>query len=233
MKIITLILSAFLIFSSLIGCSDVPPSDTQKEDTQDTTTQETTTPGTTVPDTEIQETEPLEFSPAPYQVVIEDPTPLSDDEIKSIISKVPTDRYEIYPALHNIPLSATLYKNGEVIDIDLNDPRLIGLINLYNNSVYYRQYSYSQGLVDIDSLEEHVLYEDFRLELKYNPYYSDMYDTCITLYDTFIITNGYFEFNLIAHDRPGYEGSEDMYPFRAVSHSPLHAHYPWLELFGF
>ena len=85
---------------------------------------------------------------------------MTDNEMKSIIHNLPDDKYETYPDLHNIPLVATLYKGGEVISIDLDDARLIRIINFYNNSVYYSQYAYTQGLLNINYLEKEVLNED-------------------------------------------------------------------------
>ena len=113
-------------------------------------------------------------------------------------------------------------------------------MNCYNNSIYYNQYAYTQGLLTIDYIEK-VCSEPFRLELTFDttdrgtkiPY--DTYDTYIQTYDTFIIANK--EFTLLAHDLPGSEGQEDKYPFKAVGHNPLFAgpgrDYSWLDLFGF
>jgi len=175
------------------------------------------------------------FSEA-FTTVKESDPELTDKQIQSIISKLPSEQYEQYPFLHCVPLSASLYKNGKIISIDINDPRLIKLCNLYNNSVYYNQYAYTQGLLDWSYLQEHILNEDFRLELKFKPTVEStslVYDTCITMYDTIIVTNTYMGFVLIANDLPGYEGEEDMYPVKSVGHSPLFESYRWLDLFGF
>ena len=157
----------------------------------------------------------------------------SDKEINKIISDIPCDKYETYPALHSAPLTAKLYKYGETISVDVNDQRLIGLINLYNNAVYHDQYSYTQGLLNIEYLEEKVFSEEFRLELTYTPYRDESVTTPRrnTQYDTIIVTNKCFV--IIAHDLPGYENEKDQYPFRAVGHYPYHDDYSWLDLFGF
>ena len=169
-----------------------------------------------------------EFSDEPFFVVDEVDDPLSDKEIKKLLSKVPQKRYEVYPGLHNVPLTATLYKDGEVVSIDVNDPRLIGLINLYNNSVYHRQFSYLQGMLDAENIEA-IKNDEFRLELKYTPYDSGYsYTTHITRYDTVIITNGPYNFTLIDHSHFSYQDT-----FMATSHVPLHEQYRWLDLFGF
>jgi hypothetical protein len=129
-----------------------------------------------------------------------------------------------------VPLSATLYKDGETTRIDVADPRLIGLINLYNNSVYHRQHAYTQGLLNIDAQNE-VWSESFKLVITFEPkeINNTFYDTNITAYDTFIVTNE--SFTLINHSVPGYDQEE--YPHKAVGHVPLYGHYAWLDLFGF
>ena len=177
------------------------------------------------------------FSSSPFFAVKEGEKPLADSKMKSVISSLPADRYETYPNLHNVPLTATLYKDGKEIPVDLKDKRLIRLMNFYNNSIYYNQYAYTQGLLTIDYIEK-ACSEPFRLELTFDTTdrgTQNSYDTNIQAYDTFIIANK--EFTLLAHDLPGYEGQEDKYPFKAVGHSPLFAgpgrDYFWLDLFGF
>jgi len=161
---------------------------------------------------------------------------LSDEEIRAIISDIPSDKYESYPDTHSVPLSAILYKGGESISLDRNDPRLIRIINFFHNCVYYAKCAYTQGLLPVDYLEKSVLHSDFRLELKYMPC-SDTapspYGKCTTGCDTITITNSSAGFTLIAHDIPGYEGQEERYPYCAVGFYPLYDNYSWLELFGF
>lgn len=151
----------------------------------------------------------------------------TDEDWNELFSKVPPDKYELYPNLHNVPRTATLYKNGEVTFIDANDPRLIGLINLYNNSVYYGEYAFLQGLYDKEHIEE-IETEEFRLELTYIPYFSDgVYAAAGTQYDTIIVTNR--KFALFAHDIP----NEHEDTFVATCNIPFSREYPWLDLFGF
>ena len=160
---------------------------------------------------------------------------LTNKEIRDVVSNIPSEKYESYPDIHNIPLTATLYKDGESILLERNDPRLIGIINFFNNCVYHSQCAYIQGLLPLDYLEKNVTGSDFRLELTYIPYGNEgpsPYGNCTTMCDTIIITNSY-SFTLIAHDLPGYEGQEERYPYRAVGFAPLYNSYPWLELFGF
>lgn len=160
---------------------------------------------------------------------------LSEEEIREVISNIPSKKYESYPDTHAIPVSATLYKNGEKMSISLDDPRLIKITNFFNNCVYHSQCSYTQGLLSSENLENGITNGELRLELTYTPYGDEVLDpygkstaTC----DTIVITNTN-SFTLIAHDLPGYEGQEEMYPYRAVGFYPLYNNYSWLDLFGF
>ncbi len=176
--------------------------------------------------------ESAKYSNAPYRVV-EEGQILTNEEIGAIVSLVPTDGYEEYPELHSTPITATLYKGGEETALDVNDKRIVGLMNFYNNSVYFSQYSYTQGLLPFDDIEKYSS-EEFRLVLSFEPDKETSvigYDTNILRCDTFIVTNKWFV--IIAHDSQGYEGEEDRYPYAAYGHSPLHLDYPWLDLFGF
>lgn len=160
---------------------------------------------------------------------------LTNEEISSVISDIPSDQYEAYPDTHNIPLTATLYKDGKSISLERDDPRLIRLINFFNNCVYHSQCTYTQGLLSLETLENGITNDEFKLELTYAPYGSEgpsPYGKCTTRCNTIVITNAH-SFTLIAHDVPGYEGQEDQYPYRAVGFYPLYNHYSWLDLFGF
>ncbi len=175
------------------------------------------------------------FSATPY-FDIQEGTHLSDTGVKTVIVSIPRDAYEAYPETHGVPLTATLYKDGQVISIDPNDSRLIALTNFFNNCVYHSKCAYTQGLLSIGDIKEDVLGADFRLELTYTPYgdkgpmpYGNETSRC----DTIIFTNFNGNVTLIAHDLPGYEGQEDQYPYLAVGFAPLYGTYPLLELFGF
>ena len=207
-KAVFLMIALSLISMSFIGCGNIAAS-------------EITTPAAT--------TAPYTF-PGPFPGVDEGIT-LSEKKLQAIISNVPSDKYESFKGLHGAPLTATLYKDGEVTSLDVNDPRIIRLMNLYNNAVCNSQYSYTQGLLSIDYMSK-VTSEEFRLELTFTPSSGYVYyDTNILRYSTFIITNS--QFFLINYDMPGYEGQEDRYPYLALGHSPLHEHYAWLDLLGF
>lgn len=185
-----------------------------------------------------QETNPVggSFSSSAYFDIEETDERLSESELKSGIAQIPSDTYEAYPQTHGAPLKATLYKNGEVYEIDANDPRLISLTNFFNNCVYYSKCAYTQGLLSTEDIEEDVTGADFRLELTYTPYgekgpmpYGNETSRC----DTIVFTNFNGCATLIAHDLPGYEWDRENYPFCAAGYLPLYDTYPLLELFGF
>ncbi len=149
---------------------------------------------------------------------------LSKREIMEILAKVPADQYEAYPDLHNIPLTATLYKDGEVIEIDVKDRRLIRMINFYNNARHHWQCSYTTGSLNPKGLEE-VEQAEYRLVLTYTPFESEIFDSH---FDTMIVTNDWFVG--ISYDIPY---GNRTYPFTAFGRNPLYRDYPWLELFEF
>jgi hypothetical protein len=160
---------------------------------------------------------------SPFSGVNEGDLMLSDDAIRDILSAIPSDRYEVYPDRHIIPLSATLYDGNKVTSIDINDPRLITLINFYNNSVYHGYYSYTQGVLSTSELEA-TKSESKRLVLTYAPYGEEW----ATLYDTIIVTEKWFV--AVCHGVPAYDG---VYPNTAFGHIPLYYYYDWLELLDF
>ena len=163
------------------------------------------------------------FSPEPYVTLAEGLVELNEQELSEIISLVPKDKYEHYPELQIVPSKATLYKDGEEFSIDISDPRLIGLINLYNNSVYSMQYAYTQGVLDMNDLELYKSQEP-RLELVYDTYENLWQAT----FDTIIVTNEWFV--CVSHDTPAYDG---LYPHTVFGRTPLYLEYCWLDLFGF
>ena len=236
-KIIALILFlASLITSiSLSGCT--VPTGSDSITTSAPTTTNTTGSGSTTTSTQTTtNTTGTTTSTSPFDKVQEDfGIFLSEEELNAIISTIPTDRYEEYQYLHGAPLTATLYKNNEEIVLDVNDPRVVGFMNLFNASLYNKKYAYMTGLFNIDHLTT-ILEDDFRLVLtftpKFNPGYPYMTD--VQAYSTFVITNT--DLALINFDLPGYTGdieSEVRYPYRATGIYPLINHYPWLDIFGF
>ena len=176
------------------------------------------------------------FSSAAFFDIQEGDAPLSDAQLRSVISLIPDHVYEAYPETHGAPLTATLYKNGETYEIDENDPRLVMLTNFFNNCVYYGKCHYTLNYLSIDYLEKEGSGADFRLELTYTPYGDSgpgAYEKSTSRCDTIIVTNTHAGVILIAHDLPGYEWDRENYPFRAAGYLPLYDTYPLLELFGF
>ena len=216
-KIFALLLSLLLLFV-LVGCNN-----TQKEPSDEASQSEQMGEGSG------EEQSADAFTPTPFSDVNEIDDPISDEEILAIISQIPSDKYEVYPNTHTVPVSATLYKNGEVISIPVDDPRLIQLTNFFNNCVYHKKCSYTQGLYSLEKTEE-ILSSQFRLELKYEPYGepASPYGKETTGSDMFVVTDS---FTAIAHDRSGYD--EENYPYYATGLAPLYYSYNWLELFGF
>ena len=173
------------------------------------------------------------YSSSPFFDIAEGTDYPDEKEIKAKLSSIPTGRYETSPGLHNVPLTTTLYKNGKTTTIDLQDDRLIRLMNLYNNSVCYHKYAYTQGLLNREAIEK-AESEEPRLVLTFSTESRGekiVYDTNVLTHDTIIVTNEWFV--LIAHDLKGYEGEENEYPFHAVGHLPLYENHNWLDLSGF
>ena len=228
-KILLVLISLFLLLS-LVGCDNIADSSTSSTTTPSATTVYTaaaTTATTTTAATTAAATTTLSIAD------VKEGSHLSNEEIKALIATIPSDKYETYPNTHNAPVSATLYKNGEKISINVDDERLVKLINFFNYCVSYPKCSYIQSFLSIDYIEEYVTGCDFRLELEYTPYGNippSPYGTSTTMCDTIIVTN---RFTLMAHDLPGYEGQSERYPFRAVEFWPLYDTYNWLALFGF
>ena len=223
-KVLCLCLTIILL-SVFCSCdlNDLIPSNKDSQKTTESSSEESqeTTESSRE---ESKETTELNFSTSSYNVG------------KGIINRVPNDRYEEYPNLHNVPLSATLYKGGEVISMDVNDPRLIRLINLFNNALYCNDCAYLLGYLYDEDIEEGALDGEFRLELKYEPYGEKSalpgpYENDPTLFDTMIVTED--KFILINHDLPNYMGDEQICSIWAAVYCPYDWWVSWLDLFGF
>ncbi len=198
-KTIALLISAVLLLLTFSGCAE----DSMEYGLSD--------------ESEIVSTK---FS-RPFYDDIEGEPKLSDDQVTAILKKIPYDQYESYPRNPMAPISATLFKDGEEPTIDIRDRRLIRMMNFYHNAVYYSQYSYSQGYLDNERIEEAET-ESYRLEIKYTP--EKLGGTPI--FDTIIVTN--LSFIPIRYDIPSYNADAT-----AAVHLPLYDQYPWLDLFGF
>ena len=227
MKRIFYLCLIFLLLLSLAACNDVQSGESNAYDSEEVdhpmiTTQPTAVTSESIPSTSVTEKE--------------DQKPQTAEEIlNAAISNLPDDRYVAYEGLHGAPVSAVLYKGGEVISIDPDDPRLVKLVNFYNDSVYNRRYAYTQGLLNIQYLEEKVFSQEYRLVLTFDAKDNDdakFFDTNIEAYDTIVVTNT--QFVLIDHDRAGYKTEDNRYPYMSVGHSPLESYnYAWLDIFGF
>lgn len=163
------------------------------------------------------------YSSTPYAYVEEAgaDTDINSLDWEAILSSIPATYYEEYPKLHSVPVTATLYKDGKETELDINDPRLVRLLNFYNNAIHHGIYSYTQGSFNPTDLEE-LENERFRLVLAYTPVVGNFETT----YDTIIVINK--SFVGIRHNIPFGE-----YPSSAFGRLPLHADYHWLDLFGF
>lgn len=143
---------------------------------------------------------------------------------ETILASIPEDHYQVYPGLHAAPLTATLYKDNEIKELDTNDPRLIKLMNFYNNMVYNEVYSYTQGSFPPKEYNG-LASSDFRLELTYTPNWDDA--SFETTFDKMLIVDNAFVG--VRSETPFGE-----YPFSSFGRYPLYAaNVEWLKLFGF
>ncbi|MBP3333768.1 MAG: hypothetical protein J6M35_06950, partial [Clostridia bacterium] len=209
---------------------------TEKEATETLPAEEDTAPADE--ETNIDEIVSTDFSDAPFSDYNELSyvylSEFTDEEIEYIAAISPTDKYESYPNTQNIPVSATLYKNGEVIYIDLDDERLIGLVNFFNNSVYHSKCAYLLCVMSMDEIEDKVLSCDFRLELEYIPYgdtYPGPYNTCTTRCDKIVVTEGAFT-TIYSVRTTNDEGMEETVS-KGAQYFPYFGRTNWLEVFGF
>lgn len=150
---------------------------------------------------------------------------VSKIEWEKIISDIPCDEYIQLDGLHGAPLSAALYKNEEKLDLDVNDPRLIRLLNFYNNEIYCGVYSYSQGTANAEYEEDKHC--KFRLELTFCPVQGDL-ETIEASFDKMLIVDGRF------YGVRTYTPFEN-YSYAAFLRIPLHdvGNMNWLNVFGF
>ena len=167
--------------------ADATPLNTTVTQTTTSTTVTTNTAKTTVFKSAMQSITPIatittkqkqEFFAEPY-VFVEERN--ADSQIakldwNAILEKIPSDYYEQYPGQLSAPLTATLYKDGKTINLDIEDPRLVRLLNFYNNCVYHRIHSYTQGEYNMSSYEFYDTNE-YRLVLTYTPINSSMEDS--------------------------------------------------------
>lgn len=215
---------------SITPTTEITENTTTKP-TQNPTTEPTQNPTTgTTENTTSTETSTVNKKPQylsePYVYIKENGFDINHSIVstfdwETIINKIPATYYEEYPELYGAPLTATLYKNGTSAELDINDPRLVRLINFYNNTMHHRLCSYTQGSFNSTDLEK-LENNSFRLVLTYTP----IAGSIETSYDTIIVNNNGFVG--ICHNNPF--GS---YPPYAYGRYPLHTDYNWLDVFGF
>lgn len=166
---------------------------------------------------------PDEELPPPYTRIEESESykkEYTDGEWAEIMAAVPDDRYIQYPGLQARPLTATLYKDQKQIELNVNDPRLVKLINFYNNMIYHGIYAYTQGSYAPSEIEK-IKGAEFRLELTYMTFPID--ESFENNFGLFLVTNGTFVWV-----------SADEKPPQAFGRDPLYAcSREWLTLFGF
>ena len=140
------------------------------------------------------------------------------------IAAIPADIYIAIEGFHAAPTSALLYKDNTVTNLSVNDPRLIQLLNFYNNQVYNGIYSYSQGTAN--ELYENEKDHDFRLELSFSP--NDEDNSIEKSFDKIIVINNHF-YGIKTNT------SFDNYNYSAFLRIPLHnvGSLNWLSVFGF
>ena len=159
---------------------------------------------------------------------------LSYYDMSAILKKIPDDYYETYPKMYTVPTSATLYKNGEVIILEADDPRLVKLINFYNNMVYHQCHIWSRGFM---SPKEYNTWssQPFKLELTYNPSselgdYNRYHDKVTIASKTYLDGSQNCYFIKVSSETPV---ELHGYPYKAVEEAPLAFSVNWLQVFGF
>jgi len=73
---------------------------------------------------------------------------------ESVLEGIPSTYYETYPEDTLIPDGAVLYMNGEETVIAADDPRLIRLMNFFDNTQYYVKYAWTQGCFPTERFNE-------------------------------------------------------------------------------
>jgi len=144
---------------------------------------------------------------------------------EKIIHIIPGDVYTQIDGFHTAPISAMLYKNGNCVNLNVNDPRLIRLLNFYNNEVCCGIYSYSQGVAN--QFYEDKKNCDFKLEIIFSPNTSE--DSSMeTSFDKIIVIDGDF-FGIRTYI------PFEKYSYSAFTRTPLYdvGNLDWLSIFGF
>lgn len=149
----------------------------------------------------------------------------------TIISGIFPYDYELYPGYPTKPLKATLYKDGEVVELEVTDTRLIQMTNFYYNELHHGVYAHTTGSFSTETVASMVDSASTYLEIEYDPnsYYLDESVDFYTGFDKLIVLPGVFI--AIDSDSP-YGGG--CYPSTAFGRYPLSVTtVDWLAVFGF
>lgn len=225
-KMICCILVFVLVIAVFSGCkpNDVPQinttEDTGSSNTLDANISENIDAEQKKPDTTVPE-----HLSKPYVLVDEQHPSIIEDTLKNLdwntlLKKIPATHYEEYPELADAPITATIHKGGQVTQLDINDPRLVRLLNFYNNAMHHNMCAITQGSFTPTDLER-IENESYRLVLTYtgDGSFETSFDTVIVCSEGFVG---------IRHNVP-----YGNYPSSAFGRYPLYAKYNWLDLFGF
>lgn len=140
---------------------------------------------------------------------------------ETIMHLIPEDVYTQIDGFHTAPISAMLYKNGNCVNLNVHDPRLIRLLNFYNNEVCCGIYSYSQGTAN--ELYEFEKESNFRLELTFEKATSleTRFDKIVVIDDKFYCIQSNVPF--------------ENYSYSSFVRTPLYdvGNLNWLSVFGF
>ncbi|MBQ8409140.1 MAG: hypothetical protein IJY39_09795 [Clostridia bacterium] len=147
---------------------------------------------------------------------------------ENIFSEIPSDHYEEYPGVHlhksSCPVKATLYINRRKVELEIDDPRLVRLVNFYHNSLYNMTYAELQGCGSSWLYSEMQSFPD-RLELEFEIGASKNDPNKIVLID------GVF-FCVLERGQPCFCGCGHTYG--TWVYIPLHAeNIKWIDIFGF
>lgn len=181
------------------------------------------------------ETECIEYSfSGPYAWIDEESAFDNGEELiaaidwDSVISQIPSDRYEEYPEVHNHansrPIKATAYIDHRMIELDVNDSRVICLVNFYHNSLYNSTYAELQGSATTWFCSEIQNCPD-RLELEFEIGSSE-YD-----HNKIVVIDGVF---FCISERGELFSYDKGHTYHAYAYIPLYVeNTKWIDIFGF
>lgn len=147
---------------------------------------------------------------------------------ETVFSEIPSDHYEEYPDVHlhksSRPVKAKLYINSRGVELEIDDPRLVRLVNFYHNSLYNRTSAELQGCASSTFCSEMQSFPD-RLELEFEIGASKNDPNKIV-----IIDGGFF----CVSDRGTPCPCGCGHTYKTWLYTPLFAEtVSWIEIFGF